>query len=74
MIKTLTMPRLGAELDRESYLWLAAQYPNILDAIEAEMAAKHTPQDIRLFVIRQTGRLEIALRCEQAARYLASQD
>ena len=69
----LTMPRLGAELDKESYLWLAANHPNILDAIEAEVAAGKTPQDVRLFVLRQTGRIEIAMRCEQAARWVASQ-
>lgn len=73
MPQKLTMPRLGAELDKESYLWLAAQHPNILDAIEAEVSAGRAPQDVRLFVLRQTGRIEIALRCEQAARYVAAQ-
>ena len=68
-----TLARLGAELDKESYEWLAAQHPNILDAIEAEVAAGRAPQDVRLFVLRQTGRIEIAMRCEQAARYVASQ-
>ena len=65
------MPRLGTELDKESYIWLAANHPKILEAIEAEIAAGRTPQQVRLFVIRQTGRPEIALRCEQAARYAA---
>ena len=36
-----------------------------------ERRAGRTPQQVRLFVIRQTGRPEIALRCEQAARYAA---
>lgn len=72
MAQKLVMPRLGAELDKESYLWLASNHPNILDAIEAEVSAGRTPQDIRLFVIRQTGRPEIALRCEQAARYIVA--
>lgn len=71
MSQKLTMPRLGAELDKESYLWLAANHPNILEAIEAEVGTGRTPQDVRLFVTRQTGRLEIAMRCEQAARYVA---
>lgn len=70
-MQTLTMPRLGAELDKESFIWLAANHPNILEAIEAEIAAGRTPQQVRLFVIRQTGRPELALRCEQASRYAA---
>jgi hypothetical protein len=67
---TLEMPRLGAILDRESYEWLAAQHPDILGAIEAEVAAGRTAEQIRLFVVRQTGRLEIAQRCEMAARWV----
>lgn len=67
------MPRLGAVLDKESYSWMAANHPEVLDAIEAEVAAGRSPQDVRLFVLRQTGRIEIALRCEQSARYVAAQ-
>lgn len=52
---------------------MATNYPEILDAIEAEVAAGRAPQDVRLFVLRQTGRIEIAMRCEQAARYVAAQ-
>lgn len=58
------MPRLGAILDRESYEWLAAAYPDILAAIEAEVAAGRTVEQIRLFVVRQTGRVDLAKRCE----------
>ncbi len=68
---TIDMPRLGAILDRESYEWLAAAHPDILAAIEAEVAAGRTAEQIRLFVVRQTGRIEIALRCEQSARHIA---
>jgi hypothetical protein len=73
-MKSIHMPRLGAELDKESYIWLAPNHPNILEAIEAEVSAGHTAQQVRLFVIRQTGRPEIALRCEQAARYISGID
>lgn len=67
---TIDMPRLGAILDRESYEWLAAAHPDILAAIEAEVAAGRTAEQIRLFVVRHTGRAEIAQRCEQAARWV----
>lgn len=65
-----TMDRLGKALDRESYEWLASHAPDILEAVEAEVNADRKPEEIRLFVIRRTGRIEIALRCEQAAKHL----
>ena len=71
-MQSTTMPRLGTELDKESYIWLAANHPNILEAIEAEVSAGHTPQQIRLYVLRMTGRSEIAMRCESAARFAAA--
>lgn len=73
MAQKLTMTRLGAELDKESYEWLAAVHPEILDAVEAEVSAGAKPADLRLFVIRQTGRPDLANRVEQAARHIAAQ-
>lgn len=67
---TLTMDKLGQALDRESYEWLAGHAADILEAVEAEVGAGRTPEQIRLFVIRRTGREEIAQRCEQAARHI----
>jgi hypothetical protein len=67
MAQVTTMERLGRALDRESYEWLASQHPDILEAVETEVAAGRTPESIRLFVIRKTGRDELAARCEQAA-------
>lgn len=69
-MQTVTMDRLGKALDRESYEWLASHAPDILEAVEAEVNANRTPDEIRIFVIRRTGRGEIALRVEQAARYV----
>ena len=67
---TQTMDRLGKALDRESYEWLASHTADILAAVEAEVEAGRTPEQIRLFVIRKTGREELAQRCEQAARHV----
>lgn len=74
MAQKMTMLRLGAELDRESYEWLAGMHPDILAAVEAEIAAGAKPADLRLFTIRQTGRPEIAQRIEAAARHIAVND
>ncbi len=65
-----TMDRLASALNRESYEWLASQHPDILEAVEAEVGAGRTPEQIRLFVIRATGRPELAARCEQSARHI----
>ena len=69
---TQTMERLGKALDRESYEWLASHAADILEAVEAEVAAGRTPEQIRLFVVRRTGRGDLANRLEQAARYIKS--
>jgi len=68
--KTIAMPTLQQALDAESHEWLAGNAPLILSALEREVAGGKTPEQIKLFVLRQTGRFEIALRCEQAARHL----
>lgn len=65
------MNKLAKVLDAESYEWLYSQHPTLADAVEAEVNAGATPAEIRRFVLRHTGgRLEIAYRCEAAARYL----
>jgi len=70
MAQALNMARLGAVLDKESYEWLASYSPGVLEAVEAEVLAGRSPEEIRMFVIRRTGRVEIAQRCEQAARHV----
>ncbi len=70
MMITRKLTKLSAAIDEQSYEWMLSNYPQMLEAIEAEIAAGCTPDEIRRFVVRQTGRLEIALRCEQVARYV----
>jgi len=69
-MKPVTMPGLQQALDSESYEWLAANSPVILQAVEREVAGGRTPEQIRLFVLLHTGRMEIAMRCEQVARHV----
>ncbi len=70
--KAVTMPTLQQALDAESYEYMAGNYPVVLSAIEREVAGGRTPEQVKLFVLRQTCRPEIALRCEQAARHVLS--
>ena len=66
----VVMPALERALDAESYEWLATNQPDILTAIETEIGNGHTPEQIKWRVLRRTNRLEIAMRCEQAARHI----
>lgn len=70
LTKSGTMVTLQQALDAESYEWLAGNHPVILSALEREVAGGRTPDQVKLFVLRQTGRYEIALRCEQVARHI----
>lgn len=66
----MIMQALQEALDSESYEWMAERYPRILKALEREISGGKTPDQIRLFVLLQTGRPEIAQRCEQVARHI----
>jgi len=63
---------LARELDRESWDWLSENLPDIADAVSLSVQRGATPDAIRSFVLRRCGsnRLELARRCESAARHL----
>ena len=69
-VVTKRFERLDAAIDEASYQWLADELPGIAEAVAAEVAAGVDAHDIRLRVQDRTGRRELALRCEQAARFL----
>ncbi len=71
-LKQIDMPSLQQALDAESYEWMAERYPRILKAVEREIAGGKTSDQIRFFVLLQTGRPEIAQRCEQVARHITA--
>lgn len=60
---------IDAALDAMSYDWLLQVDPDLLRALERDLAAGATPKAIRQRVIERTGREELAARCEQAARH-----
>jgi hypothetical protein len=74
MAKKVQMQKLGEVLDQESYSWLAANHPQILEAVEVEVAAGKSPDEIRFFVLMRTGRVELAARCQAAARHVAAME
>lgn len=57
-------------LDRLSLQWLNDNQPELAEAIDVAVANGASAGEIRRLVMAQTQRLELALRCEQAARAL----
>ena len=62
-----------AALERGSYEWLEANHPDILHAIERDIAKGATPELLYRAAINETGTdRQIALRIRQAARHVAA--
>jgi len=66
--KLPALTEIGLNLDQISYDWLSDQYPDLLAAIENAVAQDVDPITVRRFVMSQTGRHPLALRCQQVAR------
>lgn len=62
-------------IDRDAYDWLSHNAPYYVDAIQAELQAGKTPEQMKRVVLKNAGaeRSALALRIEQAARYLQVQ-
>ena len=61
---------IGRALDEISWYWLSDSYPGLAEAIQSEADRGASPDQVRRYVMQRTQRLELALRCEQAARWL----
>lgn len=70
-MKNSKSPLLEA-IDADAYVWLEQQAPVYLTAIEQELAAGRTPDQIRRLVGEAVGpeRSAFALRCYQAAKHV----
>lgn len=66
-------PLLDA-IDFDAFEWMMAQAPHMAAAIQKELEAGKSPEQIRYIVQSAVGpdRLGLALRCEQAARYMSN--
>jgi len=74
MLKRTSKPdRLTQALDSVSYEWLLGQHPQLADVIAAEVDEGVSPVEIRRRVMAHCQRWELALRCEQAARWLVGE-
>lgn len=70
MTTMIKFPDLDAAIDEEAWEWLQDNAPKYADALKAEVARGHKPDDIRQRFMRLTQREKLALRLEQAARHL----
>jgi len=70
MGKGPNLSAIGSALDAISWEWLNDNHPQLAEAIETEVARGATPQMVRRYVVQRTERIELALRCEQAANFL----
>jgi len=63
---------LQAAIDADAYDYLSQHAPGYVTAIDKALQQGSTPAQIRWYVQSQVGadRLGLALRCEQAARYM----
>lgn len=58
-------------LDELGLQWLNDTHPQLAEAIALAMGSGATPGAVRRLVMERTGRVELAARCEQAARAVA---
>jgi len=70
---TKRFSRITQALDADSYQWLADNHPDLSEAIEVEVGHGAAPEAIRRHVVDVTDRVELARRCQQAARHVAAQ-
>ena len=61
---------IGKALNEISWCWLNDNHPRLAEAIETEVGRGVTAEQVRRYIMQQTHRLELALRCEQAASWL----
>lgn len=65
----IALEPVGAAIDYESHQWLNDNRPDLAGAIDQAVDRGIEPIAVRRFVMRQTARIELALRCEQYARH-----
>ena len=68
----MKIDKLTQALDEVSYEWLLTQHPQLAAAVASEVEAGATPVEIRRRVMAHCQRWELALRCEQAARWITN--
>lgn len=64
------LPHLTAAINAESWEWLQENTPMLADALEREIEAGATAEEIRVVAMRMTQRPALVLRLRQAAAHL----
>ena len=70
MTTVISLAPLEAAYNRDSWEWLQREAPTIADALAQVVKSGASPDDVRRFTMRHTGRAAIAARVEQAAAHL----
>lgn len=70
MTPVISLAPLEAAYNRDSWEWLQREAPTIADALAQVVKSGASPDDVRRFTMRHTGRAAIAARVEQAAAHL----
>ena len=65
------MPAIDEAINQESWLWMSDNLPELAEAIRAEVKSGANGPDIRRHVMQHTQRPRLAVRCEQAAEFVA---
>lgn len=65
----IALEPVSVAIDAESFQWLNDNRPDLAGAIDQAVDRGIKPIEVRRFVMRQTVRIELALRCEQYARH-----
>ena len=74
MTTIVSLKPLEAAYNRQSWQWLESEHPDIADALIAVVKSGATPDDVRRFTMRYTGRAPLAARVEQAAAHLLAEE
>ena len=68
--KLRNVPVMDDAIWRDGYMWLQVNAEFYLGRVELALAEGFSPEEISVYVQRQTGDRNISLRCEHAARHL----
>lgn len=63
------MRDIDRAINSESWEWLDLNFPELATAVKRQALDGRTPDEISHYVMKQTQRPAIALRCKQAAAY-----
>ena len=74
MTTIVSLKPLEAAYNRDSWEWLQREAPEIADALAVVVNNGASPDDVRRFTMRHTGRAAIAARVEQAAAHLLAEE